>query len=80
MDEVLLQAQTVSTSLVDQRRVFDSVGDKVLQVGMGSGGVCACACVCVFLCVRMQVGCGYPTVCVRADVHVWLFVCGWGSG
>jgi len=33
VDEVLLQAQSVSTSLVDQRRVFDSIGDKVLQVG-----------------------------------------------
>lgn len=32
VDEVLLQAQTVSSSLVDQRRVFDSVSDKVLQV------------------------------------------------
>ncbi|KAF5837898.1 Qb-SNARE, Gos1/GS28-family [Dunaliella salina] len=33
VDEVLLQAQSVSTSLVDQRRVFDSIGDKVLQIG-----------------------------------------------
>jgi len=33
VDEILSQAQSVTTSLLDQRRVFDNVTDKLLQVG-----------------------------------------------
>lgn len=32
VDDVLAQAQSVSSSLLDQRRVFDNVTDKLLQV------------------------------------------------
>lgn len=33
IDDVISQAQSVSTSLLDQRKLFDSVTDKLLQVG-----------------------------------------------
>lgn len=33
VDDILAQAATVSSNLMDQRRLFDSVGDKILQVG-----------------------------------------------
>ncbi len=33
MDEVLAQAASVSSNLMEQRRVFDNVTDKILSVG-----------------------------------------------
>ncbi|GAX82393.1 hypothetical protein CEUSTIGMA_g9821.t1 [Chlamydomonas eustigma] len=33
VDEILKQASSVSQNLVDQRRLFDSIGDKVLSLG-----------------------------------------------
>jgi Golgi SNAP receptor complex protein 1 len=34
VDDVLNQAQSVSSSLLEQRRLFDAVGDKLVQVSM----------------------------------------------
>lgn len=33
MDDVLSQAQAVSTNLVDQRRLFENIGDKMVTIG-----------------------------------------------
>ena len=33
VDEVIAQAQSVATNLMEQRRLFDNVTDKLLQVG-----------------------------------------------
>eukprot|EP00798_Chlamydomonas_sp_ICE-L_P020094 gene20094-26812_t len=33
VDEVISQATSVSSSLIEQRRVFDNVGDKILSIG-----------------------------------------------